>query len=490
MSWATPWTEVRAQLNNTSMWTLSTHGLLRDLPRPEFNLRGRLSTFSCESISTHLVANVLRVDFTPLELHFNIDGTIINYRVNMDDMGVQLISKTKKLKGKTIFLTGNSKSIGRAIALKAAQDGANVVFASDIDMSDIAKEVDAAGGRGFSVKMDIRHENHVEAAVEEAANRFGGIDILINNSNLITSTDTEETSMKDFDEVYAINVRGTFLVIKMCLPYLKTGKEPHILNISPPINLHRRWFAGRVSYTMAKYGMSMCVLGMAQEFKGYDIMVNSLWPRNVIENENEAKSKSKDVCRKADIMGDAAYSILTKVPKPTGIFYYDDQALKEDGIVDFDKYCVNPKLARQIILMTYVDDSGIVYKKSDISKKTVKIEKHEIGQRLEEVLQRMESLFDEKLVKKVNALYQITVTGTATKETFLDLRSGSGQFRLGIPSDKPDLHLTMDEACFYEIFVQGIKPMFAYTNGRFTMKGDESKILLLDNVIVVCKSKI
>src|SRR6202043_317215 len=195
------------------------------------------------------------------------------------------------LKGKTLFISGGSRGIGKAIALRAARDGANVVIAAKTTephpklpgtIYTAAKEIEAAGGKALAVQTDIREEDQVLRAVEEAAERFGGIDILVNNASAISLTPTLETPMKRFDLMVGINLRGTFLCSRACLPYLKKAKNPHILTLSPPLNLNPQWFKPHVAYTIAKYGMSMCVLGMAEEFRQDGVAVNALWPRTTI----------------------------------------------------------------------------------------------------------------------------------------------------------------------------------------------------------------
>ncbi|KAF5283041.1 hypothetical protein FQA39_LY04912 [Lamprigera yunnana] len=410
----------------------------------------------------------------------------------MKGLEIEIVTKgssENKLEGRTAFITGGSKGIGKEIALRLARDGVNVIIAAKSDKPHLVQELENAGGRGFCVVMDIRNDSQVKEAIEKGAAYFGGIDILINNANAITSTDTEETQMNNYDLVNNINVRGTFLVTKMCLPYLKKGISPHILIISPPINLRRTWFTGRVAYTLSKYGMSMCLLGMAEEFKGYGIMVNCLWPRVIISNEAEAVMNAKEVTRKPSVMADAAYSILTKDPKPTGMFYLDDEALSEDGIKDFEEYCTDPEYVRQLMLETFVDDSGTVIQKA-VEKKTINIEKSETSKRLADIMKAVQSFFDEELVKKVQTIFQIVVTGSETKEMYIDLKSPPGKFVFGKSPDEPDVTITMNESIFFETFVSGIKPSFAFTNNKLKVEGDRRRVLLLDQIVKTCRAKL
>jgi citronellol/citronellal dehydrogenase len=259
------------------------------------------------------------------------------------------------LEGKTLFITGASRGIGRAIAMRAAADGANVVVAAKTDQKhpklpgtihDAVSEIDAKGGRGLALKLDIRDEEAVAAAMTAAADHFGGIDILVNNASAIYLAPTPEVPMKRFDLMFGVNVRGTFVCSQAALPWLKKADNPHILNLSPPLNMEPKWFAPHVAYTMAKYGMSQCVLGMAEEFKSDGIAVNALWPRTVIATAALAMlggAVNPENCRKPEIMGDAAQWILTrKATETTGNFFIDDEVLAEAGITDLDQYAVQP----------------------------------------------------------------------------------------------------------------------------------------------------
>ncbi|GMV60060.1 NAD(P)-dependent oxidoreductase [Betaproteobacteria bacterium PRO7] len=262
------------------------------------------------------------------------------------------------LKGKTIFISGASRGIGLAIVKRAAADGANVAIAAKTTEPNpklpgtiytAAEEVEAAGGKALPIQCDIRDEAQVVAAAKRTADHFGGIDILVNNASAINLTPTEATPMKRFDLMFGVNVRGTFLCTQACLPYLKKSAErkrnPHVLTLSPPLNLDARWFAPHVAYTMAKYGMSMCVLGHAEEFRSYGIAVNALWPRTVIQTAalQMIPGVQPEHCRTPQIMADAAYAILTReAAATTGNFFIDEEVLKQAGVADFDRYSVVP----------------------------------------------------------------------------------------------------------------------------------------------------
>jgi citronellol/citronellal dehydrogenase len=258
------------------------------------------------------------------------------------------------LKGKTLFITGGSRGIGLEIALRAAADGANVAIAAKTTephpklpgtIYSAAKEIEAAGGKALPLQVDIRDEARVFEAVKETVDRFGGIDILVNNASAISLTGTLETPMKRYDLMNGINARGTYLCSQACLPYLKKAANAHILTLSPPLNMSARWFAPHVAYTMAKYGMSMCVLGMAEEFRRDGVAVNALWPRTVIATAALQMIPGVDVkkCRKPRIMADAAHAVLVRDSRTcTGNFFIDEDVLKEAGVTDFAAYAVEP----------------------------------------------------------------------------------------------------------------------------------------------------
>ena len=260
------------------------------------------------------------------------------------------------LKGKTLFITGASRGIGLAIALRAARDGANIVVAAKTVQPDqrlpgtIHTAVDAiveAGGCGLACVCDIRYEDQVHAAVEKAVDVFGGVDVLINNASAIYLSGTLDTPMKRYDLMHNINARGAFMCAQACLPHLLKASNPHILNISPPLNMETRWFAPHVAYTAAKFGMSLWVLGMSGEFRRQGVAVNSLWPKTVIATAAvQNLLGGSDVinrARKPEIMADAAHLILTRDSREwTGNFFVDEDVLRETGVVDFDVYAVTP----------------------------------------------------------------------------------------------------------------------------------------------------
>jgi len=262
------------------------------------------------------------------------------------------------LKDKTLFISGGSRGIGLAIAKRAARDGANIIIAAKTDephpklpgtIHTAAAEIEEAGGNAFPIVCDIRSEEAVAQAVAEGVGRFGGIDICINNASAISLRPTTQTSMQRFDLMHQVNTRGTFLVSKTCLPHLLKSDNPHILNLSPPLNLEERWFAPHVAYSIAKYGMSLCVLGMAGEFREQGIAVNALWPRTAIATAAVRNLLGGDEMvrrsRKPEIMGDAAHVILTKPSREfTGNFCVDDEVLESVGVTDLSVYAVDPTM--------------------------------------------------------------------------------------------------------------------------------------------------
>lgn len=262
------------------------------------------------------------------------------------------------LQGKRVFITGGSRGIGLAIALRAARDGASIAIAAKTaepnpklpgTIYSAAEEIKAAGGTALPIQCDLRDETQIAAAIAQAAAEFGGIDILINNASAINLTRTEETPAKRFDLMFDVNVRGTFLTSQTAIPFLRdsaeAGRNPHILNLSPPLSMKPKWFKNHVAYTMAKYGMSMCVLGMSEEFKRDGIAVNALWPRTAIDTAALQMIPGVDTaaCRTPEILSDSAYIILNRNSKEcTGNFFVDDEVLASEGITDLEKYSVVP----------------------------------------------------------------------------------------------------------------------------------------------------
>jgi citronellol/citronellal dehydrogenase len=258
------------------------------------------------------------------------------------------------LSGKTLFITGASRGIGKAIALRAARDGANIVIAAKTTeahpklpgtIHSAAEEIEAVGGKALALQVDIRDEAQIAEGVARAVEHFGGIDILVNNASAISLTGTLETPMKRFDLMMGVNARGTFATSQACIPHLKRAANPHILMLSPPLSMQPKWFAPHTAYTMAKYGMSMCVLGMSGEFRDDGIAVNALWPRTLIATAALAMIPGVDPGqgRKPEIVADAAHAILTRDSRAcTGNFFIDDEVLAREGVSDMTPYAVDP----------------------------------------------------------------------------------------------------------------------------------------------------
>ncbi len=259
------------------------------------------------------------------------------------------------LAGKTLFITGASRGIGKAIGLAAAREGANVVVAAKSSVANpklegtihsSAEEIERAGGKALAVKCDVRDEGEIQAAVAAAVERFGGIDVLVNNASAIFLAGTVETPMKRYDLMHQVNARGTFACSQACIPHLAQRANPHILNLSPPLSLNPRWFAPHVAYTMAKYGMSLCVLGMAEELRERGIAVNALWPRTVIATAALNLLGGHELAkhgRRPEIVADAAVAILKREARScTGNFFVDEDVLRAEGVRDFERYAAEP----------------------------------------------------------------------------------------------------------------------------------------------------
>uniref|UniRef100_A0A7N5ZT28 Hydroxysteroid dehydrogenase-like protein 2 n=1 Tax=Anabas testudineus TaxID=64144 RepID=A0A7N5ZT28_ANATE len=409
----------------------------------------------------------------------------------------------RKLAGCTLFITGASRGIGKAIALKAARDGANIVIAAKTaephpklpgTIYTAAQEVEAAGGRALACVVDIRDEKQVGEAVQKAVDKFGGIDILVNNASAITLTGTLETPMKKVDLMLGINMRGTYLTSKMVIPHLLKSRSPHILNLSPPLNLNPIWFKNHTAYTMAKYGMSMCVLGMAEEFRG-QIAVNALWPKTAIQTAAMDMLGGEGIakqCRTADIIADAAYIILSQPKHYTGHFLVDEDVLKEHGARDFDQYAVKPghPLLPDFFLdeapetlVKLMEQHGATPAFKPSSSSSPSSAKSSSSGPIESTFDLIRGNINEDVVNSTQAIYQFDLTGEHGGVWFLDLKSGSGSTGKGQPPVKADVVMTMDSADFSKMFSGQLKPTMAFMSGKLQIKGDMMLAIKLEKLM-------
>jgi NAD(P)-dependent dehydrogenase (short-subunit alcohol dehydrogenase family)/putative sterol carrier protein len=437
-----------------------------------------------------------------------------------------MLSNTGKFAGRTVFISGASRGIGREIALKLAKDKANIIIAAKTaephpklpgTIYTVAKEVEAAGGKALACLVDIRDEKQVTEAVEKAVSQFGGIDIVINNASAISLTKTTDTDMKRYDLMHQINGRGTFLVTKACIPYLKIGQNPHILNLSPPLNLNPKWFQNHVAYTMAKYNMSMCALGMSEEYRGDGIAANCIWPKTAIFTAAMEMLGGKDVrnqCRKPEIMADAAYAILSRDShKFTGNFCIDEDVLREEGITDMNQYAydtsvelmpdffLDEKCEHSIHSSQYAilgqggsDAAPAAAKSAPAADAAAKPADSAAGpppdSDVGQVLAKVKGVVNEEAVKIANAIFQFELKGKNGGSWYLDLKNPPGTVGLGTSPKKSDVTLSMSDSDFVKMFTGKLSPTSAYMMGKLKMKGDITKAMLLDKFMGKLKSKL
>ncbi|XP_072227613.1 hydroxysteroid dehydrogenase-like protein 2 [Leuresthes tenuis] len=411
-----------------------------------------------------------------------------------------MIQNTGKLAGCTLFITGASRGIGKAIALKAARDGANIVIAAKTaephpklpgTIFTAAQEVEAAGGKALPCVVDIRDEQQVGAAVQKAVDTFGGIDILVNNASAINLTGTLETPMKKVDLMLGINLRGTYLTSKLVIPYLLKSRSPHILNLSPPLNLNPIWFKNHTAYTMAKYGMSMCVLGMAEEFRG-QIAVNALWPKTAIQTAAMDMLGGDGIgkqCRTVDIIADAAYLILSKPKDYTGHFLVDEDVLKSQGMQDFEPYAVQPghpllpdffldEAPEQLAEQMEQHGATPAFKPPPSSSATPPS-----AGPIESTFDVIRAVINEDVVKSTQGIYRFDLSGEHAGVWFLDLKSGSGTAGKGEPPVKADVVMTMNSSDFGKMFSGKLKPTLAFMSGKLRIKGDMTLAIKLEKLM-------
>ncbi|XP_064165146.1 hydroxysteroid dehydrogenase-like protein 2 [Anguilla rostrata] len=414
-----------------------------------------------------------------------------------------MLPNTGKLAGCTLFITGASRGIGKAIALKAAKDGANVVIAAKTAQAHpklpgtiytAAEEIEAAGGRALPCIVDVRDEKQISDAVEQAVSKFGGIDILVNNASAINLTGTLQTPMKKVDLMLGINLRGTYLTSKLCVPYLLKSKNAHILNLSPPLNLNPIWFKNHTAYTMAKYGMSMCVLGMAEEFRG-SIAVNALWPKTAIQTAAMDMLGGTDVanqCRKVDIMADAAYCIFSKPPSYTGNFAIDEDVLRKEGIVDFDTYAVAP--GHPLLPDFFLDeDPELITNKmgGEGAPPASKASPEAAGDGpIAETFKIIKGILSPDVVKSTQGVYKFDISGEHPGVWYIDLKNDAGSAGSGEPPVQADVVMSLDSADFVKMFSGNLKPTMAFMSGKLKIKGDMTLAIKMEKMMSLMKAKL
>ncbi|OTF81737.1 hydroxysteroid dehydrogenase-like protein [Euroglyphus maynei] len=402
----------------------------------------------------------------------------------------KVMQKEVAFAGKTVFVTGGSRGIGKAIALKMAKDGCNVVIAAKTTdphpklegtIFTAAKEIENNGGKCLPVQCDLRDEEAVIRAVNQAIDKFGKIDVLVNNASAISLTGTEETTMKKYDLMNQINARGTFMTSKYCIPHLKQSSNPHILNLSPPLEMKPRWFAPHVAYSMAKFGMSLCVLGMAEEFKEQGIAVNALWPRTAIWTAamgmlSGGQQEMAKMCRKIDIMADAAYAITSKDSKScTGNFFIDEEVLRNEGITDFDPYAIEPgtqlmgdffipeRLMEGLAGMAGTSEEGKSSMTDDSSSSS--------SDRIMAVLNQAKLKMTDKIKDEINAVLVFVVSG----RTYLFDSHSTRPLKIEVLEQAPntcDVQMITDEETFIQMATGKIKPTNAFMSGKLKIKGN------------------
>lgn len=415
-----------------------------------------------------------------------------------------MLPNTGRLAGCTLFITGASRGIGKAIALKAAKDGANIVIAAKTTQAHpklpgtiytAAEEIEAAGGKALPCVVDVRDEQQISSAVQMAVEKFGGIDILVNNASAISLTNTLETPTKRVDLMMNVNTRGTYLTSKACIPYLKKSKVAHILNLSPPLNLNPLWFKQHCAYTIAKYGMSMCVLGMAEEFKG-EIAVNALWPKTAIHTaamDMLGGSGVESQCRKVDIIADAAYSIFKKPKSFSGNFIIDENILKEEGIKNFDVYAIKP--GHPLLPDFFLDEFPDTVTKKTGAAPEPKEEKAKSAPKagsgaVEETFRIVKNSLSDDIVKATQAVYLFELSGEDGGKWFLDLKNKSGDVGSGEPSDRADVVMSMSTNDFVKMFTGKLKPTMAFMSGKLKIKGNMALAIKLEKLMNQMNAKL
>ncbi|NXY47110.1 HSDL2 protein, partial [Ceuthmochares aereus] len=410
----------------------------------------------------------------------------------------------RKLAGCTLFITGASRGIGKAIALKAAKDGANIVIAAKTaethptlpgTIYTAAAEIEAAGGKALPCVVNVREEQQIINAVEKAVKTFGGIDILVNNASAISLTGTLETETKKVNLMMDVNVRGTYFTSKTCLPHLRKSRNPHILNLSPPMNLNPMWFKNHCAYTISKYGMSMCVLGMAEEFRG-EVAVNALWPKTAIHTaamDMLGGSGIEKQCRKTDILADAAYCILTKPKSFTGNFIIDEDLLREEGVKDFDVYAVAPvNLFLVGTSQAFKEEklSGSHQEGPDGAKVDTVSAATQPLSAVAETFRVIQGAMSEEYVRTTQGVFQFELSGDEGGTWYIDLKTKGGSAGFGKPPVTADVVMSMSSADFVKMFTGKLKPTLAFMSGKLRITGNMALAIKLEKMLTQLNSKL
>ncbi|NXG81685.1 HSDL2 protein, partial [Stercorarius parasiticus] len=410
----------------------------------------------------------------------------------------------RKLAGCTLFITGASRGIGKAIALKAAKDGANIVIAAKTaephptlpgTIYTAAAEIEAAGGKALPCIVNVREEQQIINAVEKAVKTFGGIDILVNNASAISLTGTLETETKKVNLMMDVNVRGTYLTSKTCLPHLRKSRNPHILNLSPPMNMNPMWFKNHCAYTISKYGMSMCVLGMAEEFRG-EVAVNALWPKTAIHTaamDMLGGSGIEKQCRKTDILADAAYCILTKPKSFTGNFIIDEVLLREEGVKDFDVYAIAPghPLMPDFFLDAFKEEKKLSqHEGADGAKASTESASAKPLSPVAETFRVIQGAMSEEYVRTTQGVFQFELSGEEGGTWYIDLKTKGGSAGFGKPPVTADVVMSMSSADFVKMFTGKLKPTLAFMSGKLRIKGNMTLAIKLEKMLTQLNSKL
>ncbi|XP_054162106.1 hydroxysteroid dehydrogenase-like protein 2 [Oppia nitens] len=408
--------------------------------------------------------------------------------------------------GKTIFISGGSRGIGKAIAVKLAKDGANVAIAAKtVDIHpklegtiySAAEEVEKAGGKCLPIQCDLRDEEAVKNALEKTVNHFGGLDVLVNNASAISLTGTEETTMKKYDLMHTINTRGTFMCSKYAIPHLKKALNPHILNLSPPLVMTPKWFKNHVAYTMAKYGMSMCVLGMSHELKDVGIAVNALWPRTAIWTAAMAmlggtNEEMANKCRKVDILSDSAYGILSKNSKQfTGNFVIDEDFLLSEGIQDLNQYAVKP--GHTLMLDFFLPESqsnkgdNVVDMYADVNSNETQSSGVSSDGKIDKIFAGIKASISDDLKKDINACLAFVISG---QNWLIDANSSRPLKVEKTETTSADVTLITDDETFEKMVRGELKPTNAFMAGKLKIKGNISVAMKAEKLFSSFKSKL